>query len=71
MAKDMKASAAQTVGNVFGGMANRLGPGVRSTMARLGALDPERIPLLNRLTQDQRQPALVVVLLIWCWRPDF
>ncbi|MCP5279066.1 MAG: type IV pili methyl-accepting chemotaxis transducer N-terminal domain-containing protein [Thiobacillus sp.] len=33
-------------------------------MARLGTVDPDRVPLLNRLSQDQRQPALVAVLLV-------
>jgi twitching motility protein PilJ len=52
------------MGNVLGRLAERFGPGLRAAMARLGAMDPERIPLLNRLAQDQRQPALVAVLFI-------
>ncbi len=64
MAKATKASNIKVVaGDMLGRIAERLGPGVRSTMSRLGALDPERIPMLNRLTQDQRQPLLVAVLL--------
>ena len=53
-----------TGNNVFGRFVERLGPGIRSTMSRLGGMDPERIPLLNRLSLDQRQPALAAVLLV-------
>jgi twitching motility protein PilJ len=52
------------LGNAFTRLAERLGPGVRAVMDRLGTVDPERVPLLNRLSRDQRQPALVAVLLV-------
>jgi len=64
MKTDRQGTAAQSMGNVLGRLAERFGPGLRAAMARLGAMDPERIPLLNRLAQDQRQPALVAVLFI-------
>ena len=65
MAMSNKEGAAKVAaGNVFGRFAKWLGPGVRTAMARFGGLDPERIPLLNRLPLDQRQPALVTVLLV-------
>ena len=60
--KSVKNKSAQ--GNAFTRLAERLGNGVSATMARLGAVDPGRMPLLNRLSQDQRQPALVAVLMV-------
>ncbi|MEW5769281.1 MAG: methyl-accepting chemotaxis protein [Pseudomonadota bacterium] len=51
------------LGQMLGRVADTLGPGVRATMDRLGGMDPERIPLINRLTVEQRQPALVAILL--------
>jgi twitching motility protein PilJ len=64
MAIGNKEGAAKVVaGHVFGRFFKWLGPGLRSSMTRLGGVDPERIPLLKRLPLDQRQPALVTVLL--------
>jgi len=53
-----------TGGGLFGQLMARIGPGIRSAMSSLGQFNPERIPPLNRLQPDQRQPALVVALVI-------
>lgn len=63
MAKDRDAVKQNSArGSAFTRLVERLGAGVSAAMARLGTVDLERLPLLNRLTQDQRQPALVTVL---------
>ena len=65
MAKESKSVKQKSAsGNAFTRLADRLGPGISATMGRLGAVDPSRVPLLSRLSQDQRQPALVAVLLV-------
>ncbi len=50
-------------GSIFLRLSERLGPGIRSGLDRLGILDPERIPLLQRVPGEQRQSVLVMVLL--------
>ncbi|HNQ05035.1 MAG TPA: methyl-accepting chemotaxis protein [Thiobacillaceae bacterium] len=47
----------------FTRMGARLAPRVRAGLARLGALSPDRLPLLKRLPAEQHQPVLVAILL--------
>lgn len=63
MAKDRDAVKQNSArGSAFTRLVERLGRGVSAAMARLGTAGLEHLPLLNRLTRDQRQPALVTVL---------
>ena len=52
------------LGALFGPLAERMGPVVGRFMDRWMALDPERVPILNRMTPEQRHPAVVFTLLV-------
>jgi twitching motility protein PilJ len=52
------------LGNQFARLAEKIGPVVGRVMERWMAIDPERLPLLNRLSPDQRHPAVVLTLLV-------
>jgi twitching motility protein PilJ len=51
------------LGNQFGKLAGKIGPVVGRVMDRWMAVDPGRLPLLNRLPPEQRHPAVVLTLL--------
>ena len=51
------------VGNVFGNMAKNIGPGFKQLATRWMSLDPDRFPLISRVSPAKRQRVLVVVLL--------
>ena len=57
--------AKAVAGNLFGRFTAWLAPRLRTFMGRLGGLEAERIPFLNRLPLDQRQPALVAAFLLF------
>jgi twitching motility protein PilJ len=51
------------VGNVFGNMAKNIGPGFKQLATRWMSLDPDRFPLISRVSPAKRQRVLVVALL--------
>ncbi len=52
------------LGRRFGWLAETLGPKLGRVMDRWMALDPERVPVLNRLAPEQRHPVVVLTLLV-------
>ncbi len=51
-------------GGLFNQLMARIGPGISKAMSSLGQFNPERIPPLSMLQPEQRQPALVVMLVM-------
>jgi len=52
------------IGKVFGKLSEKFGPGVGQIANRWISLDPDRIPLFNRVNPAQRNQVLVITLLI-------
>jgi len=52
------------LGSGFARFADRISPWLGRVMARWVAVDPGRLPILNRLSAEQRQPALLLGLLV-------
>ncbi len=55
--------AGMVLGRGFTKFADRISPWVGRVMARWVAVDPERLPILKRLPAEQRQPAVLLILL--------
>ncbi len=52
------------IGTVFGKLSEKFGPGIGQIANRWMSLDPDRIPLFNRVNPAQRNQVLVITLLI-------
>ncbi len=52
------------IGKVFGKLSEKYGPGIGQIANRWISLDPDRIPLFNRVNPAQRNQVLVITLLI-------
>jgi twitching motility protein PilJ len=52
------------IGKVFGQLSEKFGPGIGQIANRWMSLDPDRIPLLNRVNPAQRNQVLVITLLV-------
>jgi twitching motility protein PilJ len=52
------------ISKVFGQLSEKLAPGIGQITSRWMSLDPDRIPMLSRISPAQRQQALVITLLV-------
>jgi hypothetical protein len=52
------------IGPIFGLLAERMAPVIKGFTERWAGVDPENIPLLNRVAPEQRHSAVVFTLLV-------